>query len=157
LLSLFVFGFSPLLPLLEVVQRAHPSYNPKGVCLRQSKSWPRSLGPIAAKNSSKALQEEFQPSSLQDGEDVPSIYNRLCNGYTPLIIQKGCARASQKAGFVFLFTRRNSSIRHSTFSSSEKQCLSNESHLSSRLCNGHTPLIIQKGWPAPVRKLTALL
>jgi hypothetical protein len=133
---------SPLLPLLEVVQRAHPSYNPKGVYPRQAKSWPRFLGPIASGNS-LPLRENSSLRHYKMVKMVSCLYTRSCNRHTPLIIQEECARASQKAGRaplarmqkrtvpshvgsffpLFLrflihtkrFTRRDSSLRHFIF------------------------------------------
>jgi hypothetical protein len=82
------------------VQRAHPSYYPKGMCPRWPNYQLRLVGPIATPNSSIAHRDyiTFISSSLCCFFSSYSLPMRSsCKGHTPLIIQKGCARAGQNA------------------------------------------------------------
>jgi hypothetical protein len=57
-LHLLFFPFFASQPLLEVVQRAHPSYNPRGMCPRWPKCQPRPVDQSASPDSSIALGKE---------------------------------------------------------------------------------------------------
>jgi hypothetical protein len=118
--SLIPFS-SSLSNLLEVVQRARPSFNPKGTCPRWAES---PAAPGGAKPRTRqfhsTIEEEKKTSVRHSGclthksvcrtllphshacffpcsffSSLPTSL-RSCNGHAPLLIQKGRARAGQE-------------------------------------------------------------
>jgi hypothetical protein len=118
---LFLLGFPHLFPflphpnLLEVLQRARPSYNPR-------ETFPRWADSPSAQSETKLCTKQFQSTRKVEkrhkkkasvccthksvcstflqfsGKSFPPFPTswRSCNGPAPLLIQEGRARAGQK-------------------------------------------------------------